>query len=43
MIIVNGKLINNNKKFNYETMSIQNKVLNIMFKSNMEYVYSSFE
>ena len=43
MIIVNGKLINNNKKFNYETMSIQNKVLNIMSKSNMEYVYSSFE
>lgn len=43
MIIVNGKVINNGKHFNYENSSIQNKALDIMLKSNMEYVYSSFE
>lgn len=43
MIIVDGKVINNNKKFNYADSSIQNNVLNIMLKSNMQYIYSSFE
>ena len=41
MIILKGKTIENIEEFGYENFSIQNKVLTIMIKSNMKYMYSS--